>query len=198
MAGPYLRTLDVRAAAHTVSTPRAADARESSSLEWAVSFAASVAVHLVRAGRDTTVVAGTTVIRPNGSHDTVVEDELAVLAATSDLDLIRTVNTARQAGQDSAIIAVLAPLDPASIHAVSELRPRGSRSAAFAVVLDTPTWAPRVAGRTTTLLSPAATVDALRTAGWWVALARQGDETPAIWAALLEQSSARTLGDARS
>ena len=126
--------VDVRAAAHTASTPRAADARESSSLEWAVSFAASVAVHLVRAGRDTTVVAGTTVIRPNGSHDTVVEDELAVLAATSDLDLVRTVSTARQAGQDSAVVAVLGPLDPASVHAVSELRPRGSRSAAFAVV----------------------------------------------------------------
>jgi uncharacterized protein (DUF58 family) len=188
--------VDVRSRAHTASTPRADDARESSSLEWAISFAASVANHLLRAGRETTVVAGTTIIRPSGPSDTVVEDQLTVLQASGDRDLVSTVDAARAAGRDSAIVAVLGALDSPSMQSVSELRPRGSRSAAFAVVLDTPTWLrhqpPLVA------MSTEEAVAALRAAGWWVAVAHQGDSTPAVWSELLDQSSNRSLGDARS
>jgi uncharacterized protein (DUF58 family) len=188
--------IDVRSAAHGSSTPRAADARESSSLEWAISFAASVANHLLRAGRDTTVVAGSTIIRPNGQHDTVVEDQLTVLQASSDRDLIATADAARTAGRDSAIVAILATLDATSLQTVSELRPRGSRSAAFAVVLDVASWLGHEPHRTS--MSTAEAVATLRAAGWWVAVAAQGDSTPTVWSQLLDQSSNRSLGDARS
>ncbi len=98
--------LDVRAVAHTASTPAADDPRQSSSLEWAVSFAASVVDHLLRAGRDTTLVAGTAVIRPNGPHDTAVEDQLTVLQTSHDRDLVPTAEAARSAGRESAVVAV--------------------------------------------------------------------------------------------
>jgi uncharacterized protein (DUF58 family) len=189
--------LDVRAVGHGASAPRASDARESSSLEWAVSFAASVTAHLLRAGRETTLVAGTTVVRPSGQHDTAVEDRLALLTASSDRDLIPTVEAARAAGRDSAIVAVLGALDAASLQAVSDLRPRGSRSAAFAVVLDTPSWKVHPGGRAAGL-SPDQAVDALRAAGWWVISAQRTDTAPTVWIRLLAQSSSRALGDARS
>jgi hypothetical protein len=119
-----------------------------------------------------------------------------VLQASGDRDLVSTVDAARAAGRDSAIVAVLGALDSPSMQSVSELRPRGSRSAAFAVVLDTPTWLrhqpPLVA------MSTEEAVAALRAAGWWVAVAHQGDSTPAVWSELLDQSSNRSLGDARS
>lgn len=188
--------IDIRSAAHASSTPRAADARESSSLEWAVSFAASVSNHLLRAGRDTTVVAGSTIIRPSGQHDTVVEDQLTVLQASADRDLIATADAARTAGRDSAIVAILATLDSTSLQTVSELRPRGSRSAAFAVVLDVASWLGHEPHRDS--MSTAEAVAALRAAGWWVAVAAQGDSTPTVWSQLLDQSSNRSLGDARS
>jgi uncharacterized protein (DUF58 family) len=189
--------VDTRGAAHSASTPAASDARETSSLEWAVSFAASVTNHLLRAGRETTLVAGTTLIRPSGHHDTVVDDELAMLQPSSDRDLLKTVDAARAAGRDSAIVAVLGALDVTSIHAVSDLRPRGSRSAAYAVVLDTATWLRHRPDRGA-YLPTADAVAALRAAGWWVAVARQGDPTPTTWARLLEQSASHALGDARS
>lgn len=186
--------LDSRAAVHRTATSSAPDARDSSSLEWAVSFAASVAHHLLAAGRDTALVAGSTLLRPAGPHDPLLEDQLALLTPGGERDLSATVETARAAGHDSAVFAILAGLDQPSVRAISTLRPRGSRSAAFAVVLDTGSWQ---SGRPEALENGEA-VAALRAAGWWVSVVRQGESAASAWSRTLDQSGSPTMGDARA
>jgi len=189
--------LDTRAGAHASSGVSSDDPRDSSSLEWAVSFAASVADHLVRAGRDTCLIAGSALIRPSGAQDTVIEDELAVLPPGADRELLGSIEIARADARESAMVAVLGAVDAESLSAFSDLRARVSRSAAYAVLVDTTSWLGRRVGPSS-FLETGQAVAALRAAGWWVAAARQGETNATVWARVLEQASPHSLGDART
>ena len=186
--------LDVRACAHETGPrePGNTDARVSSSLEWAVSCIASIAEHLLHAGRDTTLVTDATSIRPSGPASVSMLDQLALLTPSGETDLSTSLEPLRAAGRDSAVIAVLGRMDAESIRVLTRIRPRGSRAAAFAVLLDTPSWQSPDAGDPSWQQS----ADVLRAAGWWVVAARSGDTAPQVWTSLLGRLTGREPSNA--
>lgn len=176
--------LDHRAAAHHGSGPAA-------SLEWAVSFAASAALHLRRSGHRVRLVSehGATLADTPGDggdhYDHVVLDALAALQPAHQRDITLAGDPAE--GQE--LIAVLGTVSTEAVHELTQYRPRGIRS--LAVLLDTPTWS---AGVTAPEQRAAATEDSaalLRAAGWGVIIAGPGSPMPQVWADLCRSAARR-------
>ncbi|MGV9364551.1 DUF58 domain-containing protein [Amycolatopsis sp. NPDC003731] len=176
--------LDHRAAAHHGSGPAA-------SLEWAVSFAASAALHLRRSGHRVRLVSehGITLADTPGDggdhYDHVVLDALAALQPAHQRDITLAGDPAE--GQE--LIAVLGTVSTEAVHELTQYRPRGIRS--LAVLLDTPTWS---AGVTAPEQRAAATEDSaalLRAAGWGVIVAGPGSPMPQVWAELCRSGARR-------
>ncbi|MGW3965315.1 DUF58 domain-containing protein [Amycolatopsis sp. NPDC005003] len=176
--------LDHRAAAHHGSGPAA-------SLEWAVSFAASAALHLRRSGHRVRLVTehGVTLADTPGEggdhYDHVVLDALAALQPAHQRDITLAGDPAE--GQE--LIAVLGTVSTEAVHELTQYRPRGIRS--LAVLLDTPTWS---AGVTAPEQRAAATEDSaalLRAAGWGVIIAGPGSPMPQVWADLCRSGARR-------
>ncbi|MDQ7810146.1 DUF58 domain-containing protein [Amycolatopsis sp. A133] len=176
--------LDHRAAAHHGSGPAA-------SLEWAVSFAASAALHLRRSGHRVRLVSehGATLADTPGDggdhYDHVVLDALAALQPAHQRDITLAGDPAE--GQE--LIAVLGTVSTEAVHELTQFRPRGIRS--LAVLLDTPTWS---AGVTAPEQRAAATEDSaalLRAAGWGVIVAGPGSPMPQVWAELCHSAARR-------
>ncbi|MET8996360.1 DUF58 domain-containing protein [Amycolatopsis sp. Hca4] len=176
--------LDHRAAAHHGSGPAA-------SLEWAVSFAASAALHLRRSGHRVRLVSehGVTLADTPGDggdhYDHVVLDALAALQPAHQRDITLAGDPAE--GQE--LIAVLGTVSTEAVHELTQYRPRGIRS--LAVLLDTPTWS---AGVTAPEQRAAATEDSaalLRAAGWGVIIAGPGSPMPQVWAELCRSGARR-------
>jgi uncharacterized protein (DUF58 family) len=157
--------LDRRDAAHR---GRGAD----SSLEFAVSLAASVCVHLIGRGEPFTLVTedGTALVPPGAvpGREPLL-DALAALRPSARTDL---------SGQDLAagtdVLAVLGALGPGQVEALLAR----SSGAGHAVLLDTTTWDP-AAGRTRG--AAAAHASALRRAGWHVTVATAGTSPARVW-----------------
>ncbi|MFJ9786107.1 DUF58 domain-containing protein [Amycolatopsis sp. NPDC101161] len=176
--------LDHRAAAHHGSGPAA-------SLEWAVSFAASAAVHLRRSGHRVRLVSehGVTLADTPGEggdhYDNVVLDALAALQPAHQRDI----TLAGDPGEGQELIAVLGTVSTEAVHELAQYRPRGIRS--LAVLLDTPTWS---AGVSAPEQRAAATEDSaalLRAAGWGVVIAGPGSPMPQVWAELCRSGARR-------
>ncbi len=176
--------LDHRAAAHHGSGPAA-------SLEWAVSFAASAAVHLRRSGHRVRLVSehGLTLADTPGEggdhYDNVVLDALAALQPAHQRDI----TLAGDPGEGQELIAVLGTVSTEAVHELAQFRPRGIRS--LAVLLDTPTWS---AGVSAPEQRAAATEDSaalLRAAGWGVVIAGPGSPMPQVWAELCRSGARR-------
>jgi uncharacterized protein (DUF58 family) len=176
--------LDHRAAAHHGSGPAA-------SLEWAVSFAASAALHLRRSGHRVRLVSehGLTLADTPGDggdhYDHVVLDALAALQPAHQRDITLAGDPAE--GQE--LIAVLGTVSTEAVHELTQFRPRGIRS--LAVLLDTPTWS---AGVSAPEQRAAATEDSaalLRAAGWGVVIAGPGSPMPQVWAELCRSGARR-------
>ncbi|MEV6647930.1 DUF58 domain-containing protein [Amycolatopsis sp. NPDC051371] len=176
--------LDHRAAAHHGSGPAA-------SLEWAVSFAASAALHLRRAGHRVRLVSehGATLADTPGDggdhYDHVVLDALAALQPAHQRDITLASDPAD--GQE--LIAVLGTVSTEAVHELAQFRPRGIRS--LAVLLDTPTWS---AGVSAPEQRAAATEDSaalLRASGWGVVIAGPGSPMPQVWAELCRSGARR-------
>ncbi|ASO19437.1 uncharacterized protein (DUF58 family) [Actinoalloteichus hoggarensis] len=180
--------LDTRSAAHRGAGP-------TSSLEWAVSFAASVCAHLHRFGHqvrlctdDGQVLAGGT---GDGGHgDDAVLDALAMVAPSHRRDLRWTSDPG--AGQET--FAVLGAVTPGAAAELARHRPRGLRSAA--VLLDVRAWA---GSDQPAAPDPAPAAALLRAAGWSVVVARPDQLMSAIWAELchadLRRGAAVIAGD---
>ena len=176
--------LDHRAAAHHGSGPAA-------SLEWAVSFAASAALHLRRSGHRVRLVTehGATLADTPGDggdhYAHVVLDALAALQPAHQRDITLAGDPAD--GQE--LIAVLGTVSTESVHELAQFRPRGIRS--LAVLLDTPTWS---AGVSAPEQRAAATEDSaalLRASGWGVVIAGPGSPMPQVWAELCQAGARR-------
>ncbi|MFI5588610.1 DUF58 domain-containing protein [Amycolatopsis sp. NPDC051758] len=176
--------LDHRAAAHHGSGPAA-------SLEWAVSFAGSAALHLRRSGHRVRLVSehGATLADTPGDggdhYDHVVLDALAALQPAHQRDITLASDPAE--GQE--LIAVLGTVSTEAVHELTQFRPRGIRS--LAVLLDTPTWS---AGVSAPEQRAAATEDSaalLRAAGWGVVIAGPGSPMPQVWAELCRSGARR-------
>lgn len=165
--------LDHRAGAHRGTGP-------ASSLEYAVSLAASVCLHLQRHGQrvqlatgDGRVLVGSRSGHADPSSDALVDalvDALAALVPAPRRDLLG--GAALAGGQD--VIAVLGASAPAAVEQLLRSRPRGFRSSA--VLLDVDEWAPSDA-RT----DPEAAALLLTAAGWSVTIAGRGEPLGSVW-----------------
>lgn len=156
--------LDHRAAAHRGIGP-------ASSLETAVTLAASVSLHLLSGDYQVRLVSHSGAVIAAGND--IADDVLAGLADV-DADLVGELQPAavRTAG---LVVAVLGDLDPAAAHLLVAGRSHSSRG--VALLLDTQDWDP-ARGPT----NPAAASAAVLTAGGWrVVVVRRGDDLAAAW-----------------
>ncbi len=166
--------LDHRAAAHRGSGP-------ASSLEYAVSLAASVYVHLVRHGQRVRLITEDGVAHAAGTDLTAQTidtglDALAALRARYQPDF--TSGPALAGGQE--VIAVLGAVGPAVVEQLLAHRPRGMRS--HAVLLDVAAWS--VAGDVSTVAvgaDPAQAARLLVAAGWSVTVAHPEQPPSLVW-----------------
>jgi uncharacterized protein (DUF58 family) len=185
--------LDTRTAAHAVGpVPKhggPADPRRTSSLEWAISAAASIGTHLMITGRDVGLIDDLSA--PNRLHLGTpgrLADHLAIVRAAQSGDLSSVAGLVRSAARDSALVAVLGLLDSTSLRVLADAHPRGAAVPAFALLLDTQTWlSPPVAGAAAVAVSAPCDTAArvLRAAGWNVVVVGCGETTPSVWQNLL-------------
>jgi Uncharacterized conserved protein (some members contain a von Willebrand factor type A (vWA) domain) len=153
-----------------------------SSLEYAVSLAASICAHLIGSGEPVTLVTedGVEVLgagRPPGEagvgHVTALDpllDALASLRASARTDLVGPAFD-----RTGDVVAVLGAVQPGQLDAFLARRATGGH----AVLLDVDTWDPAAHGSGGAVATAAAT--ALRRAGWRVAVARFGDPMERVW-----------------
>jgi uncharacterized protein (DUF58 family) len=176
--------LDTRAAAHRGDGP-------GSSLEWAVSAAASIGVHLTRHGYSLrlltdagTSVSGATpdVLSTTADVEGLLLDALAVLSASTTPGLGELTSQLRRTGTDGLLIAILGEL---SAEAAGELaRMRHGTTTAIAVLLDTGSWdsspaRPELAAERRAVYDH--NVLLLGSTGWRVVEAAAGDRLRDLW-----------------
>ncbi|MCG8917267.1 DUF58 domain-containing protein [Actinokineospora sp. PR83] len=157
-----------------------------SSLEWAVSFAASACVHLHRYGHQVRLVTETGGVlvsdAGDGSHsDTAVLDALAALQPSHQ----REIACPADPGGGQELIAVLGSATPEDLGRLIRHRTRGTRS--LAVLLDTRAWG---AGEGPAV-DPTAAAALLTGAGWGVTLARPDIPMNRVWANVCRSGSRR-------
>jgi uncharacterized protein (DUF58 family) len=174
--------LDTRLRAHRGEGP-------ASSLEWAVSAAASISLDLVHRGYQVRLLTDTGASVSSAAHDNdgistdfegTVLDSLAVLAGSRGTTLRAAEATVRRGGSESLLIAVLGALDAEQAVQLAQLR-RGA-SVAVAVLLETATWAGLPDGpRARAAVGYAGTARLLRTAGWRIVRASAETALPDAW-----------------
>ncbi|TDV46322.1 uncharacterized protein (DUF58 family) [Actinophytocola oryzae] len=157
-----------------------------SSLEWAVSFVASVCLHLHRYGQRIRLVteSGATIVKDSGDgmhNDNAVLDALAALQAVP----AQAMDSRNDPGGGQELIAVLGATTPEALSQLISQRPRGNRS--LAVLLDTAAWGD---GGDGTDIDGATAL--LRGAGWGVTVARPNIPMTATWATLCRTHGSRT------
>lgn len=152
-----------------------------SSLEYAVSLAASVYVHLRQRGQRVRLVTGDGQVRTvtdDGTDHTIdtALDALAALRATDQHDLT---SGPAMAGRHE-VVAVLGTVEPVAIEQLLAHRPRGASS--HAVLLDVAAW--NSAGDDSHVAvapDPAQAARLLVAAGWSVAVARPEQPPSSVW-----------------
>jgi uncharacterized protein (DUF58 family) len=188
--------LDLRSAGHVAAADHpvaGVDPRQTSSLEWAVSAAASIGNHVLMRGRELTLLSDASTDRLRFASPVPLTHHLAGVREVGYLDLTAMAGQIRSAARDSSLIAVLGRLDPATLRTLADAHPRGRSSPAFGLLLDVDTWRdPDPDGTRRTEVAAGAAV--LRNAGWRVTVVRHGETTPEAWQVLLAgfATSART------
>ena len=170
--------LDSRAGAHRGGGPAA-------SLEYGVSLAASVCLHLQRHGQrvQLATVGGRLLASGSEAGDRCAEALLDVLAALVPVHRSDLVNGALAPGQD--VVAVLGATTPGVVQQLLRSRPRGSRSSA--VLLDVDAWAPGATPRA----DPAEAARLLAAAGWSVTVAGPDQPLRVVWDRVCADSAPR-------
>jgi uncharacterized protein (DUF58 family) len=178
--------LDMRSGAHAAApgprSPADTDPRLTSSLEWAVSAAASIGSHLLARGRELALLGDPAAGRMRIGGTSTLAAHLAGVRELGYRDLGVLAGEIRSAARDSSLVAVLGRLDAASLRVLADAHPRGRSSPAFAVLLDVATWRDPEGGGVPELDAAAAV---LRNAGWRVTRAACGDTTALAWQLLL-------------
>lgn len=176
--------LDTRAVGHRGSGPGA-------SLEWAVSFCASVCLHLHHIGQQVRLVTeeGTVLVGDNaaaGHSDPAVLDMLASLRPSSQSEIAAGVDP----GAGHELLGIFGALTPTAAAALCTVRPRGTRSTA--VLLDVAGWA-KAAGEPDEdePTDPEESARVLRDAGWTVTVAGSDASWAEVWQTLCRISAAR-------
>jgi len=181
--------LDLRAAAHAAAPqpPAGLDPRLTSSLEWAVSAAASIGARLLNAGRETSLLCDPTGERLRVADRGRLATYLAQVRETGQSDLAPLAGPLRAAARDSALVAVLGRLEPVTLRTLADAHPRGRSAPALAMLLDVDTWRDPELPAGGRAVNAAAEV--LRNAGWRVTVVRCGDPTALAWQLLLAGSA---------
>jgi uncharacterized protein (DUF58 family) len=181
--------LDTRATAHRGDGP-------SSSLEWAVSAAASVTMHLVHGGYTLRLVTddGTDLDATAFGGDGVVLDHLAEVRASRRGGLDAATQALRRVGGDGLVIGVLGLVDPDEVSRLASIRSAGTTC--VAVLLDASSWVGLPAAeREAADAAYAVTVRALVRAGWHVLPARHGAHLADLWPHAAERGASGMLLD---
>jgi uncharacterized protein (DUF58 family) len=173
--------LDCRGTVHHGDGP-------ASSLEWAISAAASVGLHLSRAGFTMRVVTDSgDEVSSSGvgadAFDSVLLDNLAVRTASVATGLRAGVTAIRRGGGEELLVAVVGPLSSEDAQTLSRAA-HGGLSVGVALVLDTASWttlAPRAAAAAQE--AHQATCDILAAAGWRVLPVTAGASLAELWPA---------------
>ncbi|SNR45324.1 Uncharacterized conserved protein, DUF58 family, contains vWF domain [Haloechinothrix alba] len=175
--------LDRRAAAHAGTGP-------ASSVEWAVSFAASTGLQLRRSGRGVRLITEDTVPLvdvPSGGtpeHDELILDKLAAVQQSHERDI-----GARASLTDGgALIAVLGSLSDEAVHQLC--RAHTGAGPAVAVLLDTPSWS-GAAHRETVPAEQSARL--FRASGWATCVVDSTTTIPGAWAELCRSAPGRPV-----
>jgi uncharacterized protein (DUF58 family) len=168
--------LDTRAEAHYGDGP-------GSSFEWAVAAAASIGVHLARAGYTLRFVtdAGTDLQTAGGtSSETMLLDQLAVVEPSRTGSIARAAGRLHRGGGEGLVVAVLGTLDADEALAVGRLR--HSASSCVGVVVDTTSWTTLgVRARAESEAAVDASASLLRQGGWRVLVATHGVTLASLW-----------------
>lgn len=171
--------LDARLIAHRGDGP-------ASSLEWAISAAASITLHLAHRGFDVRLVTdaggevSSTGLGETG-FDGALLDVLAALTPSTGQTLHVGVEATRRSGGQGLIVAILGAVGSTDVERLVRLRAT-DRSTGVVMLLDTDTWtvAPPVsAGDERSRM-----IGLLTTAGWRVVEVRRGDSVQAAWTRL--------------
>jgi uncharacterized protein (DUF58 family) len=163
--------LDLRSTGHVEGPTTAAsdaDERIKSSLEWAISAAATVATYGIVNGREVGLIADPAVPSRLPMIDTgQVADYLAMARASSRPTLESFEGLLGPLARESTMVAVLGDLDGRTLRQLAGVHPRGTSSTALALLLDTASWAKGPGGRPSPLGSPVQNAaQVLRAAGW--------------------------------
>ena len=176
--------LDHRDAAHRGSGP-------TSSLEYGVSLAASVYVHLRQHGQQVRLVTADGMVLAGAADrtDHTIDTALDALAALRPADQRDLASGPALAGRQD-VVAVLGALEPVAIEQLLAHRPRGRRS--HAVLLDVAAWS--LAGNGFAVpdaADPAPAARLLAAAGWSVAVARPEQPLSLVWDQLCSSSRSK-------
>ena len=173
--------LDTRKGAHRGTGP-------TSSLEWAITAAASIGAHLARRGFTVRLATEGDLGGGQGSrHDrglgAVGETEtlLETLAVARASERARLdVPALTDQASPGLVVAIVGLLDPVDVRSLGRLRQASGSS--LAILLDTAGWA-RGRGSEATSLSTHVEKSAagLRRQGWQVAVARPADQVAGVW-----------------
>jgi uncharacterized protein (DUF58 family) len=167
--------LDTRRQAHHGDGP-------TSSFEWAVTAAASIAISLRRNGYRVRLVTGTgaDLEATEADGDGAILDTLADANVSASHDLPFLVSTVRRTGNGGLFIAVMGTLAPTDTLSLAALRT--PNTTCVAVLLDPTTWL-RMPDeqRAQASASHEATALALRRAGWRVVGATHGADLAVLW-----------------
>ncbi|MDI6097925.1 DUF58 domain-containing protein [Actinoplanes sp. NEAU-A12] len=165
--------LDTRGYAHRGEGPTA-------SFEWAVSAAASVAVHLRESGYKVRMVtgSGTDIDASEGGGEGLILDTLADVTTDQSGDISVLIEHVRRRNDGGLVIGLFGALTVAEAELLSGLRGNGATCIGFAI--DTSTWLPSAAAPESAREHAAASVALIR-AGWRSVPVNHGDTLPALW-----------------
>jgi uncharacterized protein (DUF58 family) len=167
--------LDTRGYAHAGEGPTA-------SFEWAVSSAASIAVHLRTAGYKLRLVtgAGVDVDATELTGDGVLLDQLADVRLSPRADISTLVEHVRRRSDGGLVIALVGNLSTAEAELLCSLR--GNGATCLAMLIDSSTWLNLAqADRERADQEQTAAALALLQGGWRVVGVAHGAKLPGLW-----------------
>jgi uncharacterized protein (DUF58 family) len=157
-----------------------------SSFEWAVSAAASIAVHLSRSGFTLRLVTDTgrelsTAGHSNAGFSQAIVDELAVVEPSYGTSLAVATAAIRRQGGEGLIVAILGALDLPDAEQLTRLR-SSSSTVGVALLLDPESWSTSTpTDDVAEDEKPGAARDLLAASGWRVLEVRRGDLLTDLW-----------------
>jgi uncharacterized protein (DUF58 family) len=175
--------LDDRASAHRGEGPTA-------SFEWAVSAAASIAMHLSHAGYKLRLVTGSglDIDTTEGTAESIVLDTLADVRTQNTSDVSVLVDQVRRRSDGGLVVGVFGSLTIAEAELLAGLRGNGATCIGFAI--DSSTWVNMAPGdRQESDREHAAAALALVHSGWRSVPVTHGSTLPALWPAAARGSS---------